>query len=167
MQILRTRRGLSRPVAAGLLGMSPSWVKQVEQGRIGMPRLPVVPRIAELPRVRDLADLAGDQSAPVGLFIGPGHPRPTGGPPARQSGVPAPGPIQAPGCGAPWMSSRAPPAAEMTPCPYPRPTAAGAGRGCSRTREAGGTSSASAITSRSSSRRTRRRPVRMRPSSWS
>lgn len=75
MQILRTRRGLSRPVAAGLLGMSPSWVKQVEKGEIGMPKLPVVLRIAELLRVRDLSDLTGDQSAPVDLFIGPGHPR--------------------------------------------------------------------------------------------
>lgn len=75
MQILRTRRGLSRPVAAGLLGMSPSWVKQVERGEIGMPKLPIVLRIAELLHVRDLADLTGDQSAPVDLFIGPGHPR--------------------------------------------------------------------------------------------
>ncbi|MFG2671145.1 helix-turn-helix domain-containing protein [Streptomyces sp. NPDC048445] len=75
MQILRTKRGMSRPVVAGLLGMSPSWVKQVERGEIGMPRLPVVLRIAELLRVRNLSDLTGDQSAPVDLFIGPGHSR--------------------------------------------------------------------------------------------
>ncbi|MER5687902.1 helix-turn-helix domain-containing protein [Streptomyces sp. NPDC002205] len=75
MQILRTKRGMSRPVVAGLLGMSPSWVKQVEAGQIGMPKLPVVLRIAELLRVRDLSDLTGDQSAPVDLFIGPGHSR--------------------------------------------------------------------------------------------
>ncbi|MFI9624520.1 helix-turn-helix domain-containing protein [Streptomyces sp. NPDC052042] len=75
MQILRTKRGLSRPVAAGLLGMSPSWVKQVERGEIGMPKLPIVLRIAELLRVRDLSDLTGDQSAPVELFTGPGHSR--------------------------------------------------------------------------------------------
>ncbi|MFF9320665.1 helix-turn-helix domain-containing protein [Streptomyces sp. NPDC014735] len=75
MQILRTRRGLSRPVVAGLLGMSPSWVKQVETGQIGMPKLPVILRIAELLRVRDLSDLTGDQSAPVELFVGPGHSR--------------------------------------------------------------------------------------------
>ncbi|MEE4493807.1 helix-turn-helix domain-containing protein [Streptomyces sp. BE230] len=75
MQILRTKRGMSRPVAAGLLGMSPSWVKQVERGQIGMPKLPIVLRIAELLRVRDLSDLTGDQSAPVDLFIGPGHSR--------------------------------------------------------------------------------------------
>ncbi|OON81944.1 helix-turn-helix domain-containing protein [Streptomyces tsukubensis] len=75
MQIHRQRRGLSRPVVAGLLGMSPSWVKQVETGRIQMPRLPVVLRIAEILRVRDLADLTGDQTLQVDLFIGPGHPR--------------------------------------------------------------------------------------------
>ncbi|MGY4903330.1 helix-turn-helix domain-containing protein [Streptomyces sp. 900116325] len=75
MQILRTKRGMSRPVVAGLLGMSPSWVKQVETGQIGMPRLPIVLRIAELLRVRDLSDLTGDQSSPVDLFIGPGHSR--------------------------------------------------------------------------------------------
>ncbi|MFF3354084.1 helix-turn-helix domain-containing protein [Streptomyces sp. NPDC002917] len=75
MQILRTKRGMSRAVVAGLLGMSPSWVKQVERGEIGMPKLPIVLRIAELLRVRDLSDLTGDQSAPVDLFIGPGHPR--------------------------------------------------------------------------------------------
>ncbi|MFE7708847.1 helix-turn-helix domain-containing protein [Streptomyces sp. NPDC057486] len=75
MQILRTRRGLSRPVVAGLLGMSPSWVKQVETGQIGMPKLPVILRIAELLRVRNLSDLTGDQSASVALFIGPGHSR--------------------------------------------------------------------------------------------
>lgn len=75
MQILRTRRGLSRPVIAGLLGMSPSWVKQVETGQLQMPKLPIVLRIAELLRVRDLSDLTGDQSTPTELFIGPGHPR--------------------------------------------------------------------------------------------
>ncbi|KUL60324.1 helix-turn-helix domain-containing protein [Streptomyces sp. JV186] len=75
MEVLRTRRGMSRPALAGLLGMSPSWVKQVERGQIQMPKLPVVLRIAELLRVRDLADLTGDQTPSVELFIGPGHPR--------------------------------------------------------------------------------------------
>ncbi len=75
MQIYRQRRGMSRPVLAGLLGKSPSWVKQVETGVIQIPRLPTILRIAELLRVRDLADLTGDQSLHVDLFIGPGHPR--------------------------------------------------------------------------------------------
>lgn len=75
MQILRTRRGMSRQAVAGLLGMSPAWVKHVETGRLQMPKLPIVLRIAELLRVRNLADLTGDQSASVSLFIGPGHSR--------------------------------------------------------------------------------------------
>ncbi|WP_267952846.1 helix-turn-helix domain-containing protein [Streptomyces noursei] len=75
MQILRTRRGMSRTVLAGLLGKSPSWVKQVECGRLQMPKLPVILRIAEVLRVGDLADLTGDQSMSVAMFTGPGHPR--------------------------------------------------------------------------------------------
>ncbi|MYS15148.1 helix-turn-helix domain-containing protein, partial [Streptomyces sp. SID4982] len=75
MQILRQRRGMSRPVLAGLLDKSPSWVKQVESGILHEPKLPTILRIAELLRVRDLADLTGDQSLHVNLFVGPGHPK--------------------------------------------------------------------------------------------
>ncbi|WP_059008328.1 helix-turn-helix domain-containing protein [Streptomyces specialis] len=75
MQLLRTRRGMSRPVLAGLVGMSPSWVKQIEQGTLQTPKLPVILRIAEALRVRDLSELTGDQSMPTALFIGPGHAR--------------------------------------------------------------------------------------------
>ncbi|MGW0764649.1 helix-turn-helix domain-containing protein [Streptomyces sp. NPDC002676] len=74
MQILRQRRGMSRTVLAGFLDKSPSWVKQVEAGQIQVPKLPMILRIAEVLRVRDLADLTGDQSLHVDLFIGPGHP---------------------------------------------------------------------------------------------
>ncbi|GAA0389499.1 helix-turn-helix transcriptional regulator [Streptomyces luteireticuli] len=74
MQVLRTRRGLSRPVLAGLLGRSPSWVKQVENGSIGTPSLTMILRVAEVLRVRDLAELTGDESMPTHLFAGPGHP---------------------------------------------------------------------------------------------
>ncbi|MFH0242673.1 helix-turn-helix domain-containing protein [Streptomyces sp. HK10] len=75
LRILRTRRGMSRPVLAGLLGRSPSWLKQVERGEIQTPPLSMILRIAEVLRVRDLSDLTGDQSMPTALFIGPGHPR--------------------------------------------------------------------------------------------
>ncbi|RII19722.1 hypothetical protein DSC45_06900 [Streptomyces sp. YIM 130001] len=40
-----------------------------------MPKLPMVLRIAEALRVRNLAELTGDQSAAVDLFTGPGHVR--------------------------------------------------------------------------------------------
>ncbi len=66
---------MTRPVLAGLLGRSPSWLKQVERGEIHTPSLPMILRIAEVLRVRDLSDLTGDQSMPTTLFIGPGHPR--------------------------------------------------------------------------------------------
>lgn len=75
LAILRQKRGLSRPVLAGLLGKSASWLKQVENGQLHMPKLPLMLRIAEILRVRDLSDLTGDQTMPVDLFIGPGHPR--------------------------------------------------------------------------------------------
>ena len=75
MQLLRTRRGMSREVLAGLLGKSASWVKQVENGRLKTPRLETILAVAEALRVRDLNELTGEQSHPVEVFIGPGHPR--------------------------------------------------------------------------------------------
>jgi transcriptional regulator with XRE-family HTH domain len=76
LRILRTRRGMTRPVLAGLLGKSPSWLKQIERGDLHTPSLPMVLRMAEALRVRDLSDLTGDAARmPTGLFIGPGHPR--------------------------------------------------------------------------------------------
>ncbi|MFH8809372.1 helix-turn-helix domain-containing protein [Streptomyces hygroscopicus] len=73
MHVLRTRRGMSRTVLAGLLGKSPSWVKQIENGTLHTPGLPMILRIAEALRVRDLSDLTGDQTMPIELFTGPGH----------------------------------------------------------------------------------------------
>ena len=75
LRILRTRRGMPRPVLAGLLGRSPSWLKQLERGELRVPSLPMVLRIAEVLRVSDLSDLTGDQSMPTALFTGPGHKR--------------------------------------------------------------------------------------------
>nr|WP_037829974.1 helix-turn-helix transcriptional regulator [Streptomyces sp. NRRL S-325] len=75
LQILRTRRGMTRDQLGGLMGRSGSWVKGIETGRRGIPRLEVVLRLAEVLRVRGLADLTGDQSVRVDLFVGPGHPR--------------------------------------------------------------------------------------------
>ena len=75
MKILRTRKGITRNQLGGLVGMTGSWVKGVETGRLKTPKLDMMLRIAEVLRVRDLADLTGDQSAHVDLFAGPGHPR--------------------------------------------------------------------------------------------
>lgn len=57
----RTRRGITRTVLAGLVGRSPEWVKAIETGRIGMPRLPRLMRLAEALGVEDIAELTGDE----------------------------------------------------------------------------------------------------------
>jgi transcriptional regulator with XRE-family HTH domain len=74
IQILRERKGLSRPVLAGLVGMSASWLKGIEQGRRLPPRLPVLVKLAEALAVGDVALLAGTDmdlgaaSVPVASF---------------------------------------------------------------------------------------------------
>lgn len=75
LQILRTRKGLTRDQLGGLVGKSGSWVKGVETGRLKTPKLETILGIAEVLRVRDLSDLTGDQAVHVDLFTGPGHPR--------------------------------------------------------------------------------------------
>ncbi|MFC3997532.1 helix-turn-helix domain-containing protein [Nocardiopsis sediminis] len=75
LKLLRTRRGLTRDSFGGLVGKSASWVKSVESGRLATPKLSILLRIAEILRVRDLAQFTGDQSVAVDLFTGPGHPR--------------------------------------------------------------------------------------------
>src|SRR2546421_435260 len=75
IQILRERKGLTRPVLAGLVGMSASWLKGIEQGRRLPPRLPVLVKLAEALAVGDVAvlagtdmDLGGAASVPVASF---------------------------------------------------------------------------------------------------
>ena len=75
LKLHRTRRGLTRDVLGGLVGRSASWVKAVETGRLGTPKLPILLRLVEALRIRDLAELTGEQSVPVDLFTGPGHTR--------------------------------------------------------------------------------------------
>lgn len=71
----RERAGMTREVLAGQIGKSESWVKAVESGRLQQqPRLPILLQLAEVLRIRDLSDLTGDQSMPVRMFTGPGHP---------------------------------------------------------------------------------------------
>ena len=75
LQILRERRGLSRPVLAGLVGMSASWLKGIERGTRLPPRLPLLVKLAEALAVGDVAvlagidmDLGGATSVPVAAF---------------------------------------------------------------------------------------------------
>lgn len=70
IQVLRERKGLSRPVLAGLVGMSASWLKGIEQGRRLPPRLPVLVKLAEALAVGDVTVLAGtDMNLGVGQAI--------------------------------------------------------------------------------------------------
>ncbi|MEV7415554.1 helix-turn-helix domain-containing protein [Streptomyces sp. NPDC089919] len=77
VQIYRNRRGMTREQLAGLLGHHESWVKKVESGKLKVPRLPELFRIAEALRVRHLNDLVGEIGGEpeIGLFTGPGHAR--------------------------------------------------------------------------------------------
>ncbi|SJZ82408.1 Predicted transcriptional regulators [Marinactinospora thermotolerans DSM 45154] len=75
LKILRARRGMSRDVLGGLVGKSGSWVKSVEVGRLDMPKLHILVRLAEALRVRDLSHLTGERSMQVDMFTGPGHTR--------------------------------------------------------------------------------------------
>lgn len=75
LKVLRTRRGMTRAALGGLVGRSDSWVKALETGRLATPKLTILLRIAEALRVRDLAQLTGDQHLNIELFTGPGHPR--------------------------------------------------------------------------------------------
>ncbi|HEY8979910.1 MAG TPA: helix-turn-helix transcriptional regulator [Streptomyces sp.] len=75
VQILRERRGMTRPQLADFLGVSPHTLKKVENGQQQAPGLDMVLRIAEALRVRNLADLTGLPETQVDLFTGPGHPR--------------------------------------------------------------------------------------------
>jgi transcriptional regulator with XRE-family HTH domain len=75
IQILRERRGLSRPVLAGLVGMSASWLKGIERSARLPPRLPLLVKLAEALAVGDVAVLAGTDmdlgdatSVPVASF---------------------------------------------------------------------------------------------------
>ncbi|WP_067461997.1 helix-turn-helix domain-containing protein [Nocardia amamiensis] len=75
IQILRERKGLSRPVLAGLVGMSASWLKGIERGTRLPPRLPLLVKLAEALAVSDVAvlagidmDLGGSTSVPIASF---------------------------------------------------------------------------------------------------
>jgi transcriptional regulator with XRE-family HTH domain len=58
---LRERAGKTRAVLGGLVGRSSEWVKALETGRMGMPGLTLLIRLAEVLEVADLAELTGEQ----------------------------------------------------------------------------------------------------------
>ncbi|SFC54854.1 Helix-turn-helix domain-containing protein [Streptomyces aidingensis] len=70
----RTRAGLTRAVVGGLVNRSAEWVKAVEKGRIGMPRLPLLLRLADVLGVDDLAELTGDERLSKTTYAKQAHP---------------------------------------------------------------------------------------------
>ncbi|HKS44102.1 MAG TPA: helix-turn-helix transcriptional regulator [Amycolatopsis sp.] len=70
----RQRAGMSRPVLAGLVGRSAEWLKAVETGRLQVPRLGMLLKIAQALNLDDLATLTGNGFAvPVQVFAGERH----------------------------------------------------------------------------------------------
>ena len=70
----RERRGMSREVLGGLVGRNRRWVKAVERGEIGQPKLPTLLNLAEALKLSDVAKLTGGEPLPLRIFRGPGHP---------------------------------------------------------------------------------------------
>jgi transcriptional regulator with XRE-family HTH domain len=60
IKTIRERKGMSRPVLAGLVGRSQSWLKDIETGRRLPPRLPMLVRLAEVLGIGDVTILAGE-----------------------------------------------------------------------------------------------------------
>ncbi|MFI5793813.1 multiprotein-bridging factor 1 family protein [Streptomyces sp. NPDC051677] len=61
VQRARVRTGKTRAVVAGLMDQSTEWVKAIETGRIGMPRLPKLLRLAHVLGIEDISELTGDE----------------------------------------------------------------------------------------------------------
>ncbi|MFH8410390.1 helix-turn-helix domain-containing protein [Streptomyces sp. NPDC018019] len=70
----RERRGLSRPVLAGLVGRSTEWVKAIESDRLHQPRPPLLLRLAQALGVDDLAVLTGDDRMAITTYSQAAHP---------------------------------------------------------------------------------------------
>jgi transcriptional regulator with XRE-family HTH domain len=71
---IRERRGMSRPVLAGLVGYSADWLKRIEAGQRGV-SIPALLRLARVLHVDDLAALVdGDVPIPVSAWEPPVHP---------------------------------------------------------------------------------------------
>src|SRR5256885_11269243 len=72
IQIIRDRKGMSRPTLAGLVGRSAEWLKGIENGRRLPPRLPMLVRLAEILGVTDVSVLVGEDmqiGRPISLPI--------------------------------------------------------------------------------------------------
>ena len=68
-----SRAGLSRPVFGHLVGKSAEWVKAVETGRLEIPSLPTLIRMATVLNVDDLADRTGEQRLTAATYMTSQH----------------------------------------------------------------------------------------------
>ncbi|WP_327358415.1 helix-turn-helix domain-containing protein [Streptomyces sp. NBC_01304] len=69
----REIRGMTRPVLGGLVGRSSEWVKGIENGRLGVPRLPMLLSLADVLNVSDLAELTGDERLSASTYTKAAH----------------------------------------------------------------------------------------------
>ncbi|WP_145911059.1 helix-turn-helix domain-containing protein [Kitasatospora viridis] len=69
----RKRAGKSRAALAGSVGRSEGWLKAVENGRLLLPSLPTLVKIAEHLGIADPGALIGDLSLPTAMFSGAEH----------------------------------------------------------------------------------------------
>ncbi|MGW0837591.1 helix-turn-helix domain-containing protein [Streptomyces prunicolor] len=73
VQRARERTGKSRAVVAGLMDQSTEWVKAIETGRNGMPRLPKLLRLMHVLGVEDLAELTGEERLAAATYTKAEH----------------------------------------------------------------------------------------------
>lgn len=77
IEYYRKKRGMSRPVLAGLVGYSSDWLKRIENGQRGI-SIPALLRLARVLRVDDLSTfIDGNVPIPVSAWDGPQHPAAT------------------------------------------------------------------------------------------
>lgn len=70
----RQARGMSQNILGELIGRNGRWVRALENGELGEPKLSTILQIAEALRIRDVAKLAGEP-IPIAALKGPGHPK--------------------------------------------------------------------------------------------
>lgn len=73
VQRARERTGKTRSLIADRMGQSTEWMKAIETGRIGMPRLPKLIRLAHTLGIEDIAELTGDERIAAATYTKAEH----------------------------------------------------------------------------------------------